>query len=160
MKQEYKPENSYLIFHANIIFLVVAAWWVYGIFTTFLNGQIPIFGWSNDHNVILGFLWTLILGQGAVVPAKAFHKICGIVAFWRRGYLYLPIFLLNLLVQLYFWIIVITIWFPQPLLRPFDKITGGFLTGLIALALMIPICLAGNIAAFRVLRSFTEKEPI
>ncbi len=159
MTRKYKPNNSNLVFHADIFFLVVCGWWLYGIFTTFVKGRIPILGWTTDHNIILGILWILVLGQGAPVPAKAFRQICGIVALWRRGYMYLPIFFLNFLVQLYFWIMVITVWFPQPLPQPFDNINGGFLIGLIALLVMIPICLVGNIVAFRVLRSFTQKEP-
>jgi hypothetical protein len=158
MKREYNPDNSNLVFHADMFFLVVSGWWLYGIFTTFVNGRIPILGWSTDHNIILGVLWILVLGQGAPVPAKTFRQMCGIVALWRRGYLYLPIFLLNFLVQLYFWIMLITVWFPQPLPRPFDDINGGLLTGVIALVFMIPICMVGNIVAIRALRSFTQKE--
>jgi hypothetical protein len=159
MKTEYTPENSGLIFHANIFFLAIAGWWFYGIYTTFFKGSIPIFGWTTNHNIILGILWIIVLGQGAPMPVKAFRQICGLIAVWRRGYLYLPVFLASLLIQLYFWVIVITVWFPQPLPSPFQNVDGGFVIGLIALVIMIPVCAATNVIAFRLLRSFTQKDP-
>ena len=159
MKRKYKHEESILVIEANLFFLAITCWWLYGIFTTFFKGRIPILGWTTEHNIILGILWILVLGQGAPMPAKTFRQLCGCVAIWRRGYTYLPIFLLNFLLQLYFWIIIITAWFPQPLPRPFDNFTGGFLAGVVAVVVMISICMVGNITAVRLLDSFTKKEP-
>jgi hypothetical protein len=159
MEQEHNSGGLSLVFQAKVFFLVVSGWWLYGIFTTFFRGQIPVWGWTTDHNIILGVLWILVLGQGAPVPLKAFMRICVVIAIWRRGYVYLPLFLLNFLFQLYSWIMIITVWFPQPLPRPFEGFTGGILTGVIALVVIIPLCVVGNVTACRVLRSFTKREP-
>ncbi len=159
--------TSSLALTGGVFSLVLWGWWVYGIFTTFSNGEVPVIGWTTDHNIIMGILWTIMLGRlfigqgiagdSGFTPGlpRTLHNIFFTVSIWKRGYVYLPFFVLNLFVQLYSWIIIITVWFPQPLPPPFGKFSGGFSTGIVGITIIFPICLVGNITACRLMRSFT-----
>ncbi|MEX1013831.1 MAG: hypothetical protein WDZ80_01560 [Candidatus Paceibacterota bacterium] len=157
MNRDYGSENSGLIFHADIIFLFIAGMWVYGIYTTFLQGYIPLLGWHTDHNIILGILWAIVIGLAAPIPAKSFRQIVGMIAILKKGYIHVPFIFLNLVIQLYFWIIFITAWFPSSLPVPFQGITGGFFTGVVFLIIFIPICAIANTFAIKIVNRLLSK---
>jgi hypothetical protein len=154
----YQPARSTPAFLADVFTISIGLYWCYGIYTTFFHGSIPGFTWATPHNVALGLLWTFLLGYGAPLPAKIFRDTLHLVALCRTGSLYVPLFFLNFVVQFYAWLVLITVWFRQPLLYPFQRFEGGFTTGIITLLIIVPICLIANLSAFRLVRSVLSAE--
>lgn len=160
MNRNHEIENSGLIFYADSIFLFLGGVWIYGIYTTFFQGYIPLLGWSTDHNIILGILWLIVIGSAAPVPSKTFRQIIGLIVYLKKGYLHVPFIFLNLAIQLYFWIIFITAWFPNSLPIPFQEINGGFLTGIIFLLIFTPICAIANKFANKIVNKLMSESMV
>ncbi len=158
MKKSYEPEHSSLVFWAGIFDIGIGLYWFYGIYTSFFTGRIPGFDWQTQHQIILGVLWTVFLGYGAPVPAKNFRQTLSLVAVLQKGYVYIPLFALNFGIQFYAWIVLITVWFRQPLPGPFKMFQGGWIPALIAAVVIIPVCRLGNILACRFIDKISRQE--
>ena len=132
-------ETSFPVLHSQSLFLMAAVYWVYGVYSTFAKGAIPGIDWTTDHNYILGVAWTLVVGSRARVPLISYINICRAIAMLGRGYFLLPVLFLNTMIQAYSWILLVVVWFHEPIPLPLIRITGGFKTGAIMLALIVPV---------------------
>jgi len=154
MSSEVNTRETSITF-GQVFFLFVSGWWLYGLYTTFSHGRIPIFGWITEHNLILGLLWVVVFGTGAAVPAKTFLNYSAFVAVTKRGRHYYPLFLGNVLLQLYVWVLFVTIWFPSRQPWPLENVKGGLLRGLMFLPLVVGVAAVGNLLCVRVFKKMT-----
>ena len=79
------------------------------------------------------------MGNGARVPLLTYVKASGVIVLLDHGYLSLPVLFTNAIIQAYSWILIIVIWFPEPIPLPFIHVTGGFKTGAIMLLFLVPV---------------------
>jgi len=136
---------------ADTCICIFIAWWIWGIFTTFFRGSIPIVGWNTHHNIILGLLWLAVLGPGAGVPIAMFRNLCGIVGIGRHGIMLMALLILTTVFQIYVAVLLITAWFPQALPLPVVPLSGGLWSGLVVLVFALIVIFVGNITRGKLL---------
>jgi hypothetical protein len=114
------------------LFLLSTLTYLYGLYTTFWHGELPLLNWQVQGNILLGVLWivAVIIGSGIVI--FGFRNTCYGVAKAKKGYRYLLMMFAMLIVHVYICVNYVTLWYDKPLPLFPVNVEGNWIYGLIA----------------------------
>lgn len=127
------------------VILLIFTWSVFGLYTAFFHGKIPLIPWDTPHNIIFGFIWLFFIFPGAMYQARTVRNCFHSVAIFSRGWSLLPIAIFNMYFQIFGIVAIPAAWFPSAFPPPLAHIKGGILMGFITLFLAILILLPCNL---------------
>jgi hypothetical protein len=119
---------------------------VFGAYSTFVDGRLPLLKWATDHRVALGLVWLLLLAPWFLVAARSVQQAIAAHALgvFAPGYVIAVAF--HQALHSYLLAIAVTAWFSsgRSLPVPFFEVDGGLFVGVALFAVAFAVASIGN----------------